>query len=107
MIGTICLGAVTKIDNVELPLHAEFLTILFGLEVARRNSFLSMIVESDSLLAIQEILKHKGFFCEWQCLISDIISLSLEYNYYKFSHIRRSTNGCAHNIVHLSCELGI
>ena len=63
-IGTITLRAMTKIDNVESPLHAEFQAILFGLEVARSNSFLSIMVESDFLLAIQEILKQEGSFCE-------------------------------------------
>ena len=35
----------------------------------------------------------------------DIIGLSLEYNSYSFSHVRKSKNGCAHNITKVSCEL--
>ena len=60
--GSISLAAVTKIENVESPLHAEFLAILFRLEVARSDSFQSIMVESDSLLIIQKIHTQKGSF---------------------------------------------
>ena len=37
--GSICLAAVKKIENVESPLHAEFLAILFGFEVIISDFF--------------------------------------------------------------------
>ena len=104
--GTICLWAIMKICNVESPLHAELKAITFGLEVTRDNSFLSILVESDSLLAIQEILKHQRSFCQWESIISDITDMSLEYGHCRFNHIRRYANEYAHNVAKLPCELG-
>ena len=97
-IGTISLATVTKTDNIVSALHAEFLAILFGLEVIQSSSFIDILVESDSFLAIQEILKQKSSFCEWECLISNIIDLSMEFISCKFSHVKRLANKCAHNI---------
>ena len=51
--GRVRLCVATKIDRVYLLLHAEIKAILFGLEIAWTNSFTSLIVESDSLVAIQ------------------------------------------------------
>lgn len=93
--GIVQLCAVTKVD---LPLHSEIKTILFGLEIARNNSFLSLIVESDSLIAVQEISKKQVSYCERESLILDIMDLSLEFQSCNFIYIRRSTNACAHNI---------
>ena len=63
------------------------------------------MVESDSLLVIHEIHKQKASFCEWESLIMDIIGLFLEYNSCSFNHVRRSVNGCAHNIAKIPFEL--
>ena len=105
-IGTISLATVTKTDNIVSALHAEFLAILFSLEAIQSSSFTDILVESDSLLTIQEILKQKSSFCEWKSLISDIIDLSMEFISCKFSHVKRLANMCAHNIAQSSCELG-
>ncbi|XWS63816.1 hypothetical protein CRYUN_Cryun06bG0134500 [Craigia yunnanensis] len=62
-LGSVLLCAVTRVERIMSPLHAEIKAILFGLEVALDNSFLSLKVESDSLLAIQDILKQAESFC--------------------------------------------
>ncbi|XWS44556.1 hypothetical protein CRYUN_Cryun15aG0056500 [Craigia yunnanensis] len=104
--GSIFLCVLTRVVNVESPLHAEIKAILFSLEEALNNSFLSLMIESDSLLAIQEIMKQHGSFYVWEGIISDIINLSLECSFCSFTHIRRSVNGFAHNLAKLCTELG-
>ena len=58
-IGAIRLCAVMKTCNVESPLQADAKAVAFGLEIAKGNSFPFILVESDSLLVIQEILKYQ------------------------------------------------
>ena len=105
-LGSVLLCVVTRVDSIKSPLHAEIKVILFGLKVALENSFLSLMVENDSLLAIQEILKQPGSFCVWEGIISDIIDHSLDCNLCKFHHIRRTANGFARNLAKLCTELG-
>ena len=105
-LGAIYLCAVMKIDKVESPLHAKLKTVAFGLEIVKENSFPSILVESDSLMAIQEISKLHDSFCQWKCIISVISDLSMEYELCNFTHIRRSANMCAHNVAKLPCDLG-
>ena len=75
-----------------------------GLEINGDNFTGAIIVESDSLLAINEILKQQDILCELGSLISDIIDLSMNYGTCIFTHIRRSANVLAHNIAKLPCE---
>ena len=51
-VGTSLYCAVTRVGDVESPLYAEFLAILFGLEVCKNKDIISLHIESDSLLAI-------------------------------------------------------
>ena len=62
------------------------------------------MVESDSLMAIQEISKKQGSFCEWESIILDIVDLSLECHFCSFSHVR-SANVVALNLAKLPCDL--
>ncbi|XWS33004.1 hypothetical protein CRYUN_Cryun22dG0039900 [Craigia yunnanensis] len=96
----------TKIDRVYSPLHVEIKAILFGLEIAWNNSFISLSVESDSLVAIQEIEKHLGSLCEWESILSDIKDLSFQYERCSFHFDRSSANVFAHNMAKLRCKLG-
>ena len=103
--GAIRLCGIKKIGNVESPLQAELMAIAFGLQLAKEHSFTSIIVESDSLLAIHEIEKHHNSFCLWESIISDIVDNSVSFGQCCFKHIRRSANKCAHNVAKLQCEL--
>ena len=60
--GAMCLCAVMKIDKVESQLHVELKAVIFGLKIAKEYSFPSILAESDSFMAIQEILKHHESF---------------------------------------------
>ncbi|XWS28183.1 hypothetical protein CRYUN_Cryun25bG0043700 [Craigia yunnanensis] len=77
-----------KIGNIVSALHAKLFAISFGLKIAWDNSFPSIMVESDSLLAIQEVTKHQEPFCEWGSLISDIMELSSNFQIFSFHHIK-------------------
>ena len=103
--GAFCLCAIMKIGNVNSPLQAELMAIVFGLQLAKEHSFPSILVESDSLLAIQEIAKHNDSFCQWANIISDIVDMASSYDQCSFKHTRRTANMCAHNVAKLHCEL--
>ena len=63
-------------------------------------------MESDSLVAIKEILKRNDSFNEWGGILHDILKLSLEFDSCFFNHVNRLTNVLAHNIAKSQCELG-
>ena len=104
--GTVQVCAVTKVDNIDSALQAELRAILFGLEIAQENLLTPLTVESDSLVAVKEILKGKETFCEWECIIADICDLAREFERCNFCFINRTANECAHNIAKLLCDLG-
>ena len=95
-----------KTGKVDTPLQAELMTIAFGLEIMKEFSFHSVRVESDSLMTIQEILKHHASSCLWESIISNISDLSLYFSFCQFTHIQRSANMCVHFIAKLPCALG-
>ena len=99
--GAFCLCAIMKIGNVNSPLQAELMAIAFGLQLAKEHSFPSILVESDSLLAIQEIAKHNDSFCQWANIIFDIVDMASSYDQCSFKHIRRTANMYAHNVAKL------
>ena len=90
---------------MDSPLHAEFAALLFGLEESKQNITESLIIENDSLMAIREIEIGQESMSEWRGYILDIISVAKENNCCRFCHIRRTANGCAHNMAKLSNEL--
>ena len=98
--------AIMKTNKVDTSLQAELMAIAFGLQIAKEFSFPSVRVESDSLMAIQEISKHHVSSYLWESITSDISDLSLYFSFCQFTHIRRSANICAHFIAKLSCALG-
>ena len=82
-------SAVTKVADVESPLQAELMAIVFGLHMAKERNFRRVQLESDSLIAVTEILKKNETLCEWDGIISDILDLSLDFESCSFSHVYR------------------
>ena len=66
----------------------------------------SLLIESDSLLAIREIERGQKSFSEWKGIISDIIRYSQLHVISRFSHIRRTSNGFAHNMAKIPTRIG-
>ena len=62
--------------------------ILFGVEEASSNLFLSILVENDSLLAIREIEMINGSFCEWEGISIDIRDRTEAFQSCVFRHVR-------------------
>ena len=77
--GDFCVCAIMKTDKVDSTLQAELMAIAFGLKMAMEISLPFVCVESDFLMAIQEILKHHDSFCLWKSIISDIFDLSMRF----------------------------
>ena len=53
-----------RFGQVFSSLQAEIMAIKYGLGLARNNSLLFVVIESDSLLAINEISKQESLLCE-------------------------------------------
>ena len=64
-------------------------------------------MESDCLVAIQELLKEKDSYCEWGSYFVDIQDRSLEFNFCHFKHVNKSANGLAHSLAKYSCDVGV
>ena len=79
-------------------MQAEIKAIWFDLQVATEMNCRKIQVESDCLLAVSEISKKDESYCEWDCFLSEILDLSLEYESCDFYHISRKANTLAHNI---------
>ena len=106
MNAKVCLSVVTKLKGIYLPLQAELNAILFGLRVVQDLNIKELLVETDSLIAVNEILKKEGFFCEWESIIVDIWDLSIKFSSCFFFHISRSINVLAHSIAKVSYGIG-
>ena len=102
----VCLSTIAKTKNIGSPQQAEIKAILVGLQLVKEMNFSNVHVESDSLIAITEISKKNNSFCQWDCLLSNILELSLNFNSCYFSHVSRSSITLAHNIAKVQCQLG-
>ena len=99
-------SAVTKDRDIESPLHAEMKAILFGLQVTRELEYSSIIVESDCMIAVQEIAKKQDSLCEWNSIILDIVELSVDFKFCVITHVNRLANTLAHNLIKSNCGVG-
>ena len=104
--SSILYSVVTRVGVIDSPLHVEFMAILFGLQESRNYDIDSLYIESDSLLAIREIEAGQGSMSERFGVISEVLRLSLQYEFSRFSHISKVTNGCAHNLTKIPCNMG-
>ena len=106
-LGNIYLCAVITLDNIKTFLQAKIKAILFDLETAHDFYYRDLLVESDSLIAIQEVSKGQGSFCEWESIIVDIVNLALECRSCSFSHVKRAANAFADSLAKLPCDVGV
>ncbi|XVF19448.1 hypothetical protein REPUB_Repub11eG0112000 [Reevesia pubescens] len=95
--GTVVFSAYTRFNSVRSSLMAEVLAIWWALEIAREQHFNRIVVESDCLLAVNEI-NNKGRRTLWEGgnVIYNIVDLALEFSICTFSHTRRNSNKLAH-----------
>lgn len=71
------------------PLQAELKAILFGLQTVCNENYRAQFVESDSLLAINEIKKGSKSSIEWLNLILDIDYYSAPCGVHDFIFVNR------------------
>ena len=64
-----------------------------------------VIVESDCLVAVNELRKEKASFCEWASIFQDIHDLSFEFVSCSFGHVNRTVNVLAHNLARVHYEV--
>ena len=74
--------------------------------MAKDLNYANIQIESDCLLAIQELKRVRNSLSEWRSLSLDIMDLSSEFNLCSFDFISRSANMTTHNVAKVQCELG-
>ncbi|XVE95072.1 hypothetical protein REPUB_Repub02eG0064800 [Reevesia pubescens] len=104
--GNVLLSGVSGERLVQTTMHAEVKAILWGIKEAVHNGFDSLIVESDSLLAILEIQKAEASYWDEAALIFDILKWATFCTFCHFHHVKRSANYLAHSISKLDCNHG-
>ena len=84
--------------EVQTPLQAELLAILFGLEIALDKGYKNILLETNSLIAVNEI--EKGFLslCERGNIVFDICFYIAQCDRCKVGHVKREANRLAHNL---------
>lgn len=80
-------------------LHAKLLAIWVSVELAVFQGSLDILLESDSLMAIDEVKKRLQFFLSLGGIVFDIVSLSLVFSSCNFLYTSREANSLVHNLV--------
>ena len=63
--GEVRFCAINQKRDVQSPLQAELLAVLFGIEIAKDHNFQALYLEMDSKFAATEILKGSATLCTW------------------------------------------
>ncbi|XVF86532.1 hypothetical protein PTKIN_Ptkin18bG0048700 [Pterospermum kingtungense] len=95
--GEILLSAAKKLCPVVDSLQAE-LAIQYGLCLATEFAYQHILVESDCLLAVNEIHKQGESFSEWYGLVKDIVEATLPFFSCAITHVHREVNRLADSV---------
>ncbi|XP_074314409.1 uncharacterized protein LOC141649624 [Silene latifolia] len=79
---------------------AEAEAILLGLQEARRMQSRKVIVESDCLIVVEDLLKQRNGRSELFLIYEEIRQLSLIFESIVFKHVSRNFNKLAHKLAH-------
>ncbi|XVF34204.1 hypothetical protein REPUB_Repub18cG0038700 [Reevesia pubescens] len=102
--GKILLCVVTKERYISTILHAETRAVSFGLKLAIHMGCDSLIVESNSSLAVNEICKKGNSFWDGNGTTLEILRLAHLFPRCQFLHVRRQANLLAHQLAKLDCD---
>ncbi|XVF36672.1 hypothetical protein REPUB_Repub19eG0077500 [Reevesia pubescens] len=94
--GEVMFFAVEVKENVTSALVAELLAIWIGMILAKEWNIRSIIIESECMVAANEVNKFENSLVERGCLVEDIKDLSSFFNYCNIFHTRKSANNLAH-----------
>ncbi|XVE61056.1 hypothetical protein DITRI_Ditri06bG0009300 [Diplodiscus trichospermus] len=102
--GNSLICATKSIGNIFSPFHAEIQALDFGLKIAKTSNYQVIVVESDSKLAISEVMKADQSLCMWQGLLFDISRTSMSFRSCMFSHVKRNANRLAHELTRVQMD---
>ncbi|CAH9073106.1 unnamed protein product, partial [Cuscuta epithymum] len=102
--GGFLAGAASKWPGSLTPLMAKLASIREALGWLKEVGGTSVVLESDSMGAISEILDGSSSSAAG-LLRDDINNLAKSFTHIPFSHIRRSTNKPAHLLARAACSL--
>ncbi|XVF47592.1 hypothetical protein PTKIN_Ptkin03bG0122100 [Pterospermum kingtungense] len=88
--------------DIESVVQAELLAILEGLMVAK-NFFQRIVLESDSLLTVNEILKGRNSCSEWRPIVQDVYDVMLLFDSCIVTHVGRACNLLAYAVAKSRC----
>ncbi|XVF52974.1 hypothetical protein PTKIN_Ptkin05aG0061000 [Pterospermum kingtungense] len=85
--GTILFSVTRKFITIDSAMHIELLAIRCGVELVLFNDLDNVIVENDSLLAVNEISKREDSMSLWGNIVMDIRGLCNVLGLCSISHI--------------------
>ncbi|XVE99399.1 hypothetical protein REPUB_Repub03eG0194800 [Reevesia pubescens] len=99
--GSILFSAFAKHIKASSPLHAEVLSIQWGLQLGAKFGLQHIIVESDSKSAIQEIGRDAETLWEYGVIIMDIRDMRHLFNSCLFIFTQREENKLAYLLANM------
>ena len=105
--GHIILSGITTMTGIHSPLGAELMAISFGLEQVKEHNDMTILIESDSLLAIKEIQKGTSTLCQWGSIIDAILQDAAEFYDFQFIHILWEQNQSTDLLSREDCDIGL
>ena len=75
------------------------------MNLAIEDEFHTLLVESDSLLAISKISSANTLLWDGVGLILDIVDLVSSCIDFNFVHVKKLANRLTHNLIKLNCEV--
>lgn len=81
--------------------------IFTGLQAAKEQGYTKVVMESDSLQAIQALQTGVGDSSDFHLVLDDILALVPDFESVKFSFVKRAGNSVVHALAHLQpMEMG-
>ncbi|GLT27326.1 hypothetical protein SLA2020_023320 [Shorea laevis] len=85
--------------------HAEILAICFGVQLGKEFGCSIIIIDSDSLNAVEVVASSDECYLPYGALIEDLKEDIRSFGSYSFKHVRRNLNDIAHRIANLYLTL--
>ncbi|XVF57667.1 hypothetical protein PTKIN_Ptkin07bG0000400 [Pterospermum kingtungense] len=104
--GDVLLSAIASFPDVSALLQAEFIAILFGLEVIKSGNFGPMLMESDAAVAIRELGEGLNSLSVWFGYIINMLELARCCRVKGFYHVRRDANDIARKLSKMLYPVG-
>ena len=97
-LGNILISALFKVDRANTVLHVKVLAILQGLRVVKEKNYRKVIVESNSLIALNLLKTGDEVMWEGESVVLDALDIAGSCDICLFKHIKREANSKAHKM---------